>query len=79
MIDVCPPFGAAPSATMTIEKRRPARSRAAIVGARLDDRAKSHDLSFRLRFALTHMIQETARHCGHLDLMREVTDGRTGQ
>ena len=56
-----------------------ARSRAAIVGARLDDRAKSPDLSFTLRFALTHMIQETARHCGHLDLMREVTDGRTGQ
>ena len=56
-----------------------ARSRAAIAGAQLDDRAKSHDLSFRLRFALTHMIQETARHCGHLDLMREVTDGRTGQ
>ena len=56
-----------------------ARSRAAIVGAQLDDRAKSPDLSFRLRFALTHMIQETARHCGHLDLMREVTDGRTGQ
>ena len=36
-------------------------------------------MSFNLRFALTHMIQETARHCGHLDLMREVTDGRTGQ
>jgi hypothetical protein len=27
----------------------------------------------------THMIEETARHCGHLDLLREVTDGRTGQ
>ena len=36
-------------------------------------------MTFNLRYALTHMIEETARHCGHLDLLREVTDGRTGQ
>jgi hypothetical protein len=55
------------------------RSRAAIAGAHLDDMAKGADMDFHLRYALTHMIEETARHCGHLDLMREVTDGRTGQ
>ena len=31
-----------------------------------------------LRWILVHMIDETARHCGHLDILRELTDGRTG-
>jgi hypothetical protein len=25
------------------------------------------------------MIEETARHCGHLDLLRERIDGQTGE
>jgi hypothetical protein len=31
-----------------------------------------------LRWIFVHMIEETARHAGHLDLMREQIDGRTG-
>jgi uncharacterized damage-inducible protein DinB len=31
-----------------------------------------------LRWILVHMTEETARHAGHLDLMREQLDGRTG-
>lgn len=31
-----------------------------------------------LRWVMVHMIEETARHVGHLDLMRERIDGRTG-
>lgn len=31
-----------------------------------------------LRWILGHMIEETARHAGHLDIMREMVDGRTG-
>jgi hypothetical protein len=31
-----------------------------------------------LRWILVHMIEETARHAGHLDIMREAIDGRTG-
>jgi hypothetical protein len=31
-----------------------------------------------LRWILVHMLEETARHAGHLDLMREAIDGRTG-
>jgi hypothetical protein len=31
-----------------------------------------------LRWILVHMLEETARHAGHLDLMRETIDGRTG-
>jgi uncharacterized damage-inducible protein DinB len=31
-----------------------------------------------LRWILIHMIEETARHAGHADLIRESIDGRTG-
>jgi hypothetical protein len=31
-----------------------------------------------LRWTLVHLIEETARHAGHLDLMRESLDGATG-
>ena len=50
------------------------RSRAAIDGAGLDDLARGKDMHFSLRFALLHMIEETSRHCGHLDLLREHID-----
>ncbi|QRP48770.1 DinB family protein [Amycolatopsis sp. FDAARGOS 1241] len=32
-----------------------------------------------VRWVVTHMIEETARHLGHLDLLRELTDGLTGE
>jgi uncharacterized damage-inducible protein DinB len=31
-----------------------------------------------LRYLLSHMIDETSRHLGHMDVLRELTDGRTG-
>lgn len=31
-----------------------------------------------LRWIIVHMIEETARHAGHLDLIRELIDGETG-
>jgi hypothetical protein len=31
-----------------------------------------------LRWTLVHLIEETARHAGHLDIIRERIDGRTG-
>jgi hypothetical protein len=31
-----------------------------------------------LRWILIHMLEETARHAGHLDIMREAIDGQTG-
>ena len=31
-----------------------------------------------LRWIILHMIEETARHAGHLDTARELLDGRTG-
>jgi hypothetical protein len=32
-----------------------------------------------LRFVLVGMIEEYARHMGHVDLLRERIDGRVGQ
>nr|BFD94650.1 DinB family protein [Kitasatospora sp. Xyl93] len=34
---------------------------------------------FSLRWILTHMIEEYARHNGHADLLREHLDGTTGE
>jgi uncharacterized damage-inducible protein DinB len=31
-----------------------------------------------LRWVLVHMIEETARHAGHMDILRELVDGTTG-
>ena len=31
-----------------------------------------------LRWIITHLIEEYARHLGHMDLLREAVDGRTG-
>ena len=31
-----------------------------------------------LRWVLVHMIEETARHAGHVDIVRELIDGMTG-
>ena len=31
-----------------------------------------------MRWALVHMIEETARHAGHVDILRELIDGMAG-
>ena len=32
-----------------------------------------------LRWVLFHLIEETARHNGHIDILREMADGVTGR
>src|SRR3990170_3325589 len=52
-------------------------SREAIRGATPDTLAK-HPYNYpeiNLRYVLIHMIEETARHAGHLDILREEMDG----
>jgi Protein of unknown function (DUF664) len=43
----------------------------------LDAVAAREDVS--LRWILVHMIEETARHAGHADLLRETADGAVGE
>jgi hypothetical protein len=56
-----------------------ARSREITAAAALDERAHSEGMTFTLRYALAHLIEETARHLGHLDLLRESSDGLVGE
>ncbi|MFU8850020.1 DinB family protein [Micromonospora sp. SL1-18] len=56
-----------------------ARSRA--IAARFDlDHVVPHPQlgEVSLRWVLVHLIEETARHAGHADILRELTDGETG-
>jgi hypothetical protein len=56
-------------------------SRRIVDGASLDDLSVGESPVYgrvSLRWILVHMIEETARHAGHLDLMREQIDGQTG-
>lgn len=39
---------------------------------------KDYDAPVSLRWILVHMIEETARHAGHADILRELIDGATG-
>ena len=56
------------------------RSRRAAAGHDLDDRATNAPRrAFNLRFAYVHLIEETARHLGHMDILREYLDGSTGE
>ena len=61
------------------------RSRAAVVevGGDLDRRSAVTDprtgATISLRWILLHMIEETARHNGHADLLREAIDGAVGE
>jgi hypothetical protein len=32
-----------------------------------------------LRWVLMHLLEETARHAGHADILRELIDGTTGR
>jgi uncharacterized damage-inducible protein DinB len=58
-----------------------ARHRQLISGLDLDSRSQrkmSDSQTVTLRFVLLHLIEETARHNGHLDILREMADGVTG-
>jgi uncharacterized damage-inducible protein DinB len=41
--------------------------------------APSADGRFSLRWIVCHMIEETGRHLGHIDLLREQADGEVGE
>jgi hypothetical protein len=45
----------------------------------LDATATDEDGSFSLRWIIVHMIEETGRHLGHIDLLREYADGAVGE
>ena len=58
-----------------------ARYRELVAGSDLDKQAVGtirNGLHVNLRWILLHLTEETARHNGHLDILREMLDGTTG-
>ncbi|MEV6562820.1 DinB family protein [Nocardia sp. NPDC051756] len=58
------------------------RYRELVAANSLDSQAKAtirNGLHVDLRWILLHLIEETARHNGHLDILREMVDGSTGK
>ena len=60
-----------------------ARSRAIVAAAesldQLSVQKRGNGEHFDLRWTMLHLIEETARHVGHADLIRESIDGVTGE
>ncbi|MEU1720093.1 DinB family protein [Actinomadura sp. ATCC 39365] len=57
------------------------RSNEIVAAHSLDDVGKHPDFrsaASSLRWVLIHMVEETARHAGHLDIVRELVDGNKG-
>ena len=52
-----------------------------IAGASLEEpcRSTGDDSPMKLRWILMHLLEETARHAGHADIIRELIDGETGR
>jgi uncharacterized damage-inducible protein DinB len=70
---------------LTVWEREVALSRDVLAGAHLDDVMRAPVLidgepewRASMRWILIHMIEEYARHAGHLDFLRERIDGITG-
>ncbi len=58
-----------------------ARSNEIVAAHSLDDVGRNADFrsgTSSLRWMLLHMLEETARHAGHADTVRELLDGTTG-
>jgi uncharacterized damage-inducible protein DinB len=59
------------------------RSRQVVSGTKAPDQMSAIALRdgahFSLRWVLLHLIEETARHAGHADMLRESIDGLVGE
>jgi len=51
----------------------------AVVTAAVSLDAVSVQRNVSLRWILLHLVEETARHLGHIDVLREQADGSTGE
>ncbi len=71
-----------PSAEIIAEYRDLcARSDAVLASTPLSARPRGRHGDYQppdVRWVVLHMIEETARHAGHLDIARELLDGQTG-
>lgn len=71
------PLTVAMADLLTAYQEECARCDAVINAASLDEGSRHRDMS--LRWIILHMIEETARHLGHIDILRELVDGKVGE
>ncbi|MET9916338.1 DinB family protein [Streptomyces sp. NPDC006435] len=82
--DDCPPTGDETAESLVAAYRRAVERSNGIVAA-CDDLDRPGARSLRetpppsMRWVLVHMIEETARHAGHADILREQIDGSVGR
>ncbi|HEY7928224.1 MAG: DinB family protein [Candidatus Dormibacteria bacterium] len=68
------------SGILGLYQQEVSRSREIVAAANLDDHAQREKRrDYTLRWIMVHMIEETARHVGHADILREQTDGARGE
>ena len=79
-LDMNPPVGADFAADLQAWRAECAVSREIMAANDLDDTARPLDWyeDVDLRWLVLRMIADYAQHCGHIDLLREGIDGRTG-
>ncbi|NBM16843.1 DinB family protein [Streptomyces sp. GC420] len=73
--------GIPPARLLQEYEEQSTRYRELVAAHGLEEKAKRPSRDGRhvtLRWILMHLIEETARHNGHLDILRELADGSTG-
>jgi len=80
-VDGQPPTGTLEAATAAYRQVWERVDAVAFAGASLDElcRRPDADPPVSLRWVLMHLLEETARHAGHADIIRELIDGSTGR
>ncbi|AHH97101.1 DinB family protein [Kutzneria viridogrisea] len=70
-----------PDSVVAAYQREWVLSRDALSGMAPEDLARRevHGQHRTVRWVLAHVCQETARHVGHLDVLRELADGQVGE
>jgi uncharacterized damage-inducible protein DinB len=75
--------GSAESLVGAVEQYRRTSQRVdeVVAAASLDElcRDVGDETPVNLRWVLLHLLEETARHAGHADILRELIDGQTGR
>ncbi|MFI5945791.1 DinB family protein [Streptomyces uncialis] len=59
-------------------RARAAADRVILETALEDTGTAWHGATVSMRWVLVHMVEETARHAGHVDILRELIDGAAG-
>jgi Protein of unknown function (DUF664) len=69
------------ASAVALDRSASARADAAARSGVLDElcRADQNEPPVSLRWVLAHLLQETARHAGPADILRELSDGSTGR